>query len=368
MMRKMFFTLVLAIAGSVWTMSEAMCQVGMCTCLWNEPPVSLTGTLDLVSLPCPVTDNEEYPCLPCLTTALSVGDTMYYLTNLYGDLEVLLDTLTYPVTATVTGYVFASAEDENAMSLDVRSVSLEKYRLPSLCDTWNVLHEPFSCDGPYCYLRTLVYRLTTDTIIQNKHYIKLMEQEGTYTYHKGALREGTNRDIYYVPENSTHEYLIYAFNAQVGDTLTNLWIGGWEEYYPEGGYTGVVAAVSGNEGSLRTYRIDVNTPEGNDQYSWPIYWTEGVGSPEEPCGLNCPTPCMADGGVYTLLCAYKNGEQVYSSSKAERYGCEFNGYVPFNSVPPVQSTEEQCTKLLRDGQLLILRGEKTYTVTGQEVK
>jgi hypothetical protein len=30
--------------------------------------------------------------------------------------------------------------------------------------------------------------------------------------------------------------------------------------------------------------------------------------------------------------------------------------------------ETPSTKLLRDGQVLILRGDKTYTLTGQEVK
>ena len=246
------------------------------------------------------------------------------------------------------------------------SIAQNENRLPSLCDQWNVLHEPFSCDGPYCYLRTLVYRLTTDTIIQDVHYVKLMEQEGTYTYYKGALREGTNRDIYYVPEGSTHEYLLYAFNAQVGDTLTNLWIGGWEYYYPEGGYTGVVAVVPDG---TRGFKVDVlMQTDGGDIETWPIYWTEGVGSPEEPCGLNCPPPCAADEGVYTLLCAYKNGEQVYSSSKAEQYGCQFNGYQSYSTIPSVEPSDTQCTKLLRDGQLLILRGNKTYTIQGQEVK
>ena len=34
----------------------------------------------------------------------------------------------------------------------------------------------------------------------------------------------------------------------------------------------------------------------------------------------------------------------------------------------VSATHGETTKLLRDGQILILRGDKTYTVTGQEVK
>ena len=37
-------------------------------------------------------------------------------------------------------------------------------------------------------------------------------------------------------------------------------------------------------------------------------------------------------------------------------------------INDVQGNNVQCTKILRDGQILILRGEKTYTLQGQEVK
>ena len=327
--KKFIFTLMLATTAGVWTMSEAMCQVNMCTCMWNEPPVSLTGTLDLVPLPCAVTDNEEYPCLPCLTTALSVGDSMYFLTSLYGDLEAMLDTLVYPATATVTGYIFTAVE--GGLALDVRTVSIDYSPLPSLCDTWNMLHEPFSCMGPYCYLETNIYTLATDTLIQDVRYVKLMEQEGTSTYYKGALREGSNRDIYYVPANSTNEYLIYAFNAQVGDELQNVWLGGeMEKEDCTNARNATVIAISNS--NPRVFTLEV--------YPYQMNWIEGVGMSDGPVGSYdsnklCIDP--VDLGVYSLLCAYKNGELVYSSSETERYGCEFNGYdipeQPADTIP-----------------------------------
>ncbi len=199
-----------------------------------------------------------------------------------------------------------------------RNTYAQNDKLPSLCDEWNVLHEPFSCYGIYCRLQTLIYRLTTDTLIQDVNYVKLMEQEGPYTHYKGAMREGTNRDIYYIPADSTHEYLLYAFDAQVGDTLSNLWVGGFGR-----DYQGVVQAIS--NGSPRIFTIGVKFGDESDDYLYPIRWIEGVGSPETPMGMAVVPDVPADVGVYTLLCAYKNGEQVYSSSKSERYGCEFNG-------------------------------------------
>ena len=38
------------------------------------------------------------------------------------------------------------------------------------------------------------------------------------------------------------------------------------------------------------------------------------------------------------------------------------------AIEEVDTHLPQVSKLLRDGQILILRGDKTYTVTGQEVK
>ena len=40
---------------------------------------------------------------------------------------------------------------------------------------------------------------------------------------------------------------------------------------------------------------------------------------------------------------------------------------PIESIEEIP-TEAQCTKLLRDGQIFILRGDKVYTVTGQRIE
>jgi hypothetical protein len=186
-----------------------------------------------------------------------------------------------------------------------------RHTLPSLCDEWNVLHETFSWPGGY---NTFKYFLSTDTIINGKQYVKLASDKD-YPY-CGAFREDNNANIYYIPSGSTHEYLIYAFNAQVGDTLSNLWVGGFGE-----DYQGVVQAIS--NGSPRIFIIGVKFYENSEYYS-PIRWIEGVGSPETPMGLAVVPTVPADIGVYTLLCAYKNGKQIYTSDMGEQYGCEYS--------------------------------------------
>ena len=37
-------------------------------------------------------------------------------------------------------------------------------------------------------------------------------------------------------------------------------------------------------------------------------------------------------------------------------------------IEDVLSDQVQCTKVIREGQILILRGEKVYSLTGQEVR
>ena len=71
-----------------------------------------------------------------------------------------------------------------------------------------------------------------------------------------------------------------------------------------------------------------------------------------------------------------SGEQLerFVTDAAKPYYYEGTLYASIEDIPaPTTSVEHtyddvQCTKLLRNGQILILRGEKVYTLTGQEVR
>ena len=323
-MRKMIFTLVLAIVSSVWMTNEAgnWCMPSVRTL--TEPWIEVNGTFQAEGFPC----EPDEICPPCLTIVLVTSNKTYYLVTDDGQLIDQLDTIQLGTKATVSGIPF---EQGSYDYIQVSHIETDRTsQLPSLCDEWNVLHEPFSCDGIYCRLQTLIYRLTTDTLIQDVNYVKLMEQEGSNTYYKGAMREGTNRDIYYVPANSTHEYLLYAFNAQEGDQLNNVWLGGETEKEDcTNAHNATIIAISDSNPRIFTLEIIPFTSyEGMEVYPYWMEWIEGVGMSDGPVGAydsNKLCPSAADLGVFTLLCAYKNGEQVYSSSKSERYGCEFNG-------------------------------------------
>ena len=203
--------------------------------------------------------------------------------------------------------------------------------IKTLCDEWNVWHESFESFGPISFDKVVKYQLTTDTLINGQHYVKLTsDKDSPYL---GAMREGNNRDIYYVPAGSTNEFLLYAFNAQVGEVLNDLYLGGFEE----NSYSGRVEAIS--DSSPRLFTIRVLYPDGmgvEPGESFSVTWIEGVGSPETPYGLAVVPTVPAEVGIYTLLCAYNNGEQVYVSEMGEQYGCEYNynpDSTPTDTIP-----------------------------------
>ena len=171
------------------------------------------------------------------------------------------------------------------------------------------------------------------------------------------MREGENRDIYYVPKGSTHEYLLYAFNAQEGDTLHNMWVGG--DYSDK--HNGKRATV--REIKASNPRIFIVAYEHDSKEWWDFRWIEGVGMIFGPSGQYCPFYCDDD-YEEGILCAYKNGEQVYISEWGEQYGCSFEKQAIDLTTSPASIAE----KFIRDGQLYIIRGEKTYTIDGQEVR
>ena len=331
-MKKFIFTLLLAIVSSVWMMSKAICMVAGTHI--DGPTVSISGEIIQTAMPC----GDEEPCANCLTPALSANEDIYYFSTTDPVVERQLDSIMSELVsvncicvqpAVVTGVLYMRggfhyiAISSITVLGDIQPKN-EELRLNSLCNEWNVLVSSF-CWPTYS---TVKYYLSTDTIINGQRYKKLTSDSYSYLYYKGAMREGTNADIYFVPAGSTNEFLLYAFNAQVGEVLNNLYLGGIEE----NGYSGRVEAIS--DGSPRLFTIRVLYPTGmgvEPGESFSVTWIEGVGSPETPYGLAVVPSVPAYIGVYTLLCAYKNGEQVYKSEAGQRYGCEHNS-IPIQSL------------------------------------
>ena len=355
-MRKLISIVLLATISGAWAISSA-CGVGRAPENLPDNAVTLYGAFQSVPAPC-----YSDVCATCMTYAFYANGTLYYLSSSDEQIRPQLDIeVILPAThAIITGKTYTRADDN---WLDVQSLTFTDNPIPSLCDTWNVLQtDNVSCGGCETY-RTNIHRLGTDTIIGEQHYLKLLN-EGKYA---GALREGNNRDIYCIPAGTTHEYLLYAFNAQVGDELTNLWLGGHPSECPDG-WTATIKAI--NETTPRTFMVEAQIKywiDEPDTHIWLLPWIEGVGLFNGPVGRE---GCLACGNsrTYDVLCAYKDGEQVYASPYlSSKFGCYYNGGV-IDDVEPLAPDTHAAQKTLRNGQLLILRDGKTYTAQGQEIR
>lgn len=314
-MKKSFLTLMLAIVSSVLMMSNAICLT-QTQDEQNGEYITVSGTIQWLGYPCEAGED----CPTCSTPAIVTNEKTYYIYSSNQEVQDFLDNVVtsyipaiyqWPLRAKATGLAYTKGSFDFIVVNDIDDLyvvyfSDRQASIHSLCDEWNVWYDAFS--GPKdSYM--IKYYLSTDTIINEQLYTKLCSDKD-YQYY-GVFREGSNRDIYFLPMGSEHEYLIYAFNAQVGDTLSNLWVGGFGE-----DYQGVVQAIS--SGNPRIFTIDVDF---EDDIILPIEWIEGVGSPETPWGLAVVPTVPADIGVYNLLCAYKNGEPVYVSQIGEKRGC-----------------------------------------------
>ena len=203
--------------------------------------------------------------------------------------------------------------------------------IKSLCEEWHVLDSPIRhearLEDVYQNLFTIKYRITTDTIIEMKHCVKLYKEDE----YVGALYEEEPSRLMFIPKSSSHPYLLYAFNVQVGDALNNLWVEGYSpetfmSTYPNG-WTMTVREIQ--ETTPRTYVLSYTDSVSYPYYQKSIVWLEGVGYQAGPIGSDVPFHFE----IFTpqLLCAYENGEQVYTSEMGQKYGCEYNGNANISS-------------------------------------
>ena len=338
MRRKMILALMLAIVSSAWMLSEA-------TCLTQAPDelywsyITVRGTIQWLDSPC----EEGEECPPCVTPAIVTSDKTYYLSSSNQEVRDFLDHMGTapipfiysPLQARASGTPYTQGSFDflvvsNINELYVQYFSDELTRIPSLCDEWNVLSHSMPLGPEYESFKTLHFRLTSDTIINETRYVKL-EQDGQYN---GAIREGENGKIYFIPAGSAHEYLLYAFNAKVGDRLSNLWVGGQAEECPNG-YNATVLSISEEMPRVFTVEVEFVSSNSQEEYidTWPVSWAEGIGLSDGPIGQPCGPYCLCD-CEHMVTCAYKNGEQIYTSDFGEQYGCEYN-YDPFAPVDTI---------------------------------
>ena len=329
--KKIFLTSVLAIVSSLWIMSEALCFPSVHT--------GVTGGMEFIPgvlvkaplIPCDM--NGE--CATCQALALEVDKKLYYLTPFTEYVQPLLENIDRQwkknLRANVYGIRFSV---DNTLYIEVYDIEVSDFGLFAICDEWNIFIEPFDS---FSSAQTYKQRLTTDTVILGNHCIKLQQGEK----YLGALSESRNTSVFYYPPHCTKSYLLYVFDAFEGEEFTNVWVGGSEERYPEDGYTATVEAVKNDTIFLK---LTCNNPD----FERNMIWIKGVGMESGPIGWEGGIPGDPADPTPTLLCAYKQGQQVYASYLSKKYGCEYNlnpdgPYIPTTDTIPLYVRDDSGT-------------------------
>ena len=225
------------------------------------------------------------------------------------------------------------------------------------------------------------YRLQGDTIFGDTRYKTLRSENGTYW---GAVRKTDDgQQVYYRPGEGTgkypaslgKEYLLYDFSVKEGDTVvayngfmdTSIEERTPDPYNPPLD-TMVVVSVNVIDGRKHVQILVLNYL--NLHFTQEVEWIEGIGTRNI---LFCYDRNFLPGsnlGLYTLCAADSEGNVLYSFD-TDNLGIRNNcpDWEIIEAIDYVPSDRPSATKLLlHDGQVLILRGEKTYTLQGVEVK
>lgn len=225
-------------------------------------------------------------------------------------------------------------------------------------------------------ITNLTYNMVSDTVIDGKQYRQILythEYENIANAYRGAIRQSENRQqVYYVPWGSNKEYLLYDFDVKQGDTVY-AYAGFYDKSCEE------IAELDPDRTITPGWLVmNVQTIDGrkhilvqNDESGTAIEWIEGVGTQHIlwPQGRTCYATGMELQFQHTLCAADSEGNILYSYD-TDYLGIRNNcpDWTPINSALENISSSLSATKIFREGKLLILRGNRTYTVTGQEVQ
>ena len=248
---------------------------------------------------------------------------------------------------------------------------------PSQATTWHCVSVYRSMSDNYktATFNSATYQLQGDTLFGDTRYKTLRSENGTYC---GAVRKTDDgKQVYYYPrgaesypETLGKEFLLYDFSVKAGDTVVTYT--GFMDIYldeevsdPYEFLMDSMVVVSVNVIDGRKHVL-IHQLHGTHQTEW----IEGIGT--RSILFSCDRNILPGNnyGLYTLCAADSEGNVLYSFD-TDNLGIRNNcpDWEIIEAIDYVPSDRPSATKLLlHDGQVLILRGEKTYTLQGVEVK
>ena len=199
-----------------------------------------------------------------------------------------------------------------------------------------------------------------DTVIEDKTY-RIIQQErleltevDRYARSFYFLREDVvNERVYKYNTQKQTEELMYDFALQVGDV-----------HPKDSSY--IVSDISLIENAGITRRKYTFRNASSDS----IIWIEGIGNYNDLMVPHYRANAW-DAKYKRVLCAQKGQETTYDLGLFYYFTCDGVKNKIIDFIEPIEhipAPSSSATKILRDGQLYILREGKTYTATGMELR
>ena len=239
------------------------------------------------------------------------------------------------------------------------------------CNQWNIISHGYRPNQPLYGAYTMIYQMEGDTIINQQTYTKLVfsytDYSTTEKWYAGALRFTEDKKVHIYYDNT--EYLLYDFDVQVGDTLEIF--AGIDYYNFHKTYPHIVTSVNTLDDGRLQVLLDaiVRDEYANEEEKFSKTWIEGIGSVDGIIHNNAIVG-VGGNGKTALLCAYHNDECRYTTDNPEYVplGCIYNEGDDINAVEDICVSAPSVQKIIKDGQLFILRDGKVYNAMGVEVK
>ena len=228
---------------------------------------------------------------------------------------------------------------------------------------------------------TFSYTLENDSIITNgKTFYQLARQStkdtATTKSFVGALHFGEDEDnrVYFFRDG--HEYVLYDFTAEPGDTLEIF--AGINNYPQDSTYTHVVIGKDTIENGACRMTLEVVFPNQTSGYDLQKVWLAGLGSIDgivhnaakrtsDTHAAPSRSAHNSDTQTSIMLCAWHDDNCLYTTDHPDygTYGCVYNQ--ESTSIEDIH-TSPSYQKFIRDGQLFILYNGNIYNVMGVELK
>lgn len=213
----------------------------------------------------------------------------------------------------------------------------------------------------------VVFDVIGDTLVDEKKLIIIKEKNiDVYWYDMGSSVVTPKQRIWYLYEDLENRRVYAANEAKVGTLMYDFSLQIGDSFPLDSSYTLTEISTINNSGYERK-KYTFTTSNG----AYSITWIEGLGNYYSPLWPAC---FNRTGNPSRVLCVKKGDEIVYDTGDFYGVSCESVEKILDNNI--TEATEQpkkissliSAIKILRDGQLLIQRDGKTYTVQGVEMK